>query len=597
MLEKDKIKTEWDFSIFIKDQTEEAINKDLAVSKAECEKFIAKWKDNSFVASPKNLKSALDEYVELMQNFGTAGTAGYFAAYRTYLDQSNPKFKATYNRVVSQSTVLAAELEFFVHAISRMPKKRQSEFLSSSELTKYHHFLSFAFERGKYLLALDSEKILTLKSKVAYDNWADLSQNLLSAEAVNFKVGGKKAEKIGLAKLTANLSDVEEHVRDASSKALTKIFKKYEKIAEVEMNSILENKKIDDELRGMMRPDLTQHLENDIPSEVVDTLIKTVESHNHIAHRFYEFRAKLAKKSKLKYHERKIPLSMAEKKYDFYASAVMVHNLFSDFDPAAGDVIKDLLYNGQVDVFSKKGKYYSAFCTHVQKRVPQFVMLNFQNKFEDVTTIAHEFGHALNHHLTNEKQHTLYNDNPLCIAETASTFFESLFINQQLNLAEPRDRLAMLVDQLDDSVATVFRQIACYKFEQDLHQEFKTQGYLSSEQIGEMFVTRMQEYCGPFVDVSKEYRTWWVHWPHIRSYFYVFSYSFGHLLTKYLLNKYQQNKDFGHNILDFLAMGVSQSTLELLKTIEFDATSPDYWKIGIREIERTLNEAESLAFS
>ena len=183
--------------------------------------------------------------------------------------------------------------------------------------------------------------------------------------------------------------------------------------AEAEMNSVLANKKVDDELRGASRPDLTRHVTDDIESEVVDALIGSVSERFDISSRYYALKAKLLKTKKLKYHERNVEYGNINKKYSYNESLKLVHEAMKNLDTEFDEIFDGFIKHGQFDVYPRKGKTSGAFCSHHLISQPTYILLNHTDRLHDVLTIAHELGHGINNEFIRAKQHALDFGTPL----------------------------------------------------------------------------------------------------------------------------------------------------------------------------------------
>jgi len=149
--------------------------------------------------------------------------------------------------------------------------------------------------------------------------------------------------------------------------------------------------------------------------------------------------------------------------------------------------------------------------------------------------------------------------------------------------------------KLNDDVSTIFRQVACYKYEQELHQQFRQKGYLSKKEIGRLFQKHMSSYMGDFVEQSPGSENWWVYWDHIRSFFYVYSYAGGLLISKSLQNSVKDNPKFIKKVKKFLSAGLSDSPKNIFKKLGVDITDKSFWDRGLTEVENLLQEATKLA--
>ena len=145
-------------------------------------------------------------------------------------------------------------------------------------------------------------------------------------------------------------------------------------------------------------------------------------------------------------------------------------NVFQNIDQIFAEILDRFLSNGQFDVYPGKGKSSGAFCAHHLISQPTFILLNHTDRLNDVLTLAHELGHGINNELIRGKQNALNFGTPISTAEVASTFMEDFVLQEILKKADDDLRLSIMMMRLNDEVSTIFRQVACYRFEQQLHQ-------------------------------------------------------------------------------------------------------------------------------
>ncbi|MEW6118052.1 MAG: M3 family oligoendopeptidase [Nitrospirota bacterium] len=558
--------------------------------------FITKWKDRSdYLEDPVVLKEALDEYESWSRCCGTDGDEGYYFWLRTQQDQNDPGLKAKLNKVEDFSRKIQNDIQFFHLRIAKIPQEHQKRFLEYEGLKEYKHFLERIFAEAKYLLSEQEEKILTLKASTSYFNWIRMTSGFLAKEErAILQEDGTRALK-NFSEIMSLTSDKNKRVRDGAAKALNDVLYKYVDVAEAEINSVLANKKTDDELRGLPRPDLSRHISDDVESDIVDTLVASVSGRFDIPARYYRLKAKLMKVKQLKYHERNVEYGTIDKKYSFTESIRLVDKVFRSLDPEFSDILASFLENGQFDVHPRKGKGSGAFCAHHLISQPTYILLNHTGKLDDVLTLAHELGHGINNELIKKKQNALNFGTPTSTAEVASTFMEDFVLQEIRKKADDELQLAILMKKLNDDASTIFRQVACYRFEQELHQEFRKKGYLSKEEIGSIFQEHMAAYMGPAVEQSAGSENWWVYWGHIRYFFYVYSYAGGLLISKSLQNSVKEDPAFIGKVKEFLSAGLSDSPKNIFMRLGIDIAERGFWDKGLGEIERLLEETIALA--
>ncbi len=564
--------------------------------KKESDRFIKAWRERKdYLKDPAVLRRALDEYERWMHRSGPDGDEGYYFWLRTQQDQNSPDLKAKFNKIEEFGNKIENDMLFFHMRICKIPSSRQKKFLEYPGLAKYRHYLERAFKEAKYLLSEEEERIISLKTSTSYSNWVKMTSGFIVKEEREVTLDeGAKSRKT-FSEILSLMNSRKKAVRDSAAKAFNDILAKHADTAEAEINAILSNKKTDDEIRNMPRPDLARHISDDMESEVVDSLIDAVAKRFDIPARFYELKAGLLKVKKLKYHERNVEYGMADRKYSFDKAAALVRKVFAGLDSEFVRIFDSFMANGQYDVYPRKGKASGAFCAHHLISHPTYILLNHTDTLNDVLTLAHELGHGINNELIKKSQHAIYFGTPLSTAEVASTFMEDFVLQEIMREADDETRFALMVMKLNDDVSTIFRQVACYRFEQELHSEFRKKGYLSNKEIGAIFQKNMSSYMGDFVEQSEGSENWWIYWGHIRSFFYVYSYASGLLISKSLQNYVKEDPKFIAKVKTFLSAGFSESPGNIFEKLGIDIGNAGFWNRGLEEIEELLDETYALA--
>src|SRR3989344_4874609 len=232
-MKTDTSKTKWNLSLLFKSDDDPAIETKRNEVKEESYKFINKWsKRSDFLELEHILREALDEYEALAGKYGMAGHESLYLFLRKSTDQNNPEIK------------------------SKVSSEIQKKFLEYSGLKQYKHFLENLFNKSKYLLSEDQEKVVNLKDKSAISNWVQMLSGFLAKEEREVLNKNGKKETKSFSSIYNLLNDTNKSIRDAAAKAVNEIIFKHVDVAEYELNSIMEYLKVEDELRNRSRPDL-----------------------------------------------------------------------------------------------------------------------------------------------------------------------------------------------------------------------------------------------------------------------------------------------------------------------------------------------------
>jgi oligoendopeptidase F len=158
----------------------------------------------------------------------------------------------------------------------------------------------------------------------------------------------------------------------------------------------------------------------------------------------------------------------------------------------------------------------------------------------------------------------------------------------------PARQIVALANKINSEITMIFRSIACFNFESDLHAEIRSTGFVPKERIAALHNKNMQAYLGDTFELIPDDGYFFVAWHHIRRFFYVYSYAYGILVSKALLRRYKQDKSFWKKIEQFLSAGGKDSPENILKEIGIDVSKPSFWKEGLKEIEDDISKLEKL---
>lgn len=348
-------------------------------------------------------------------------------------------------------------------------------------------------------------------------------------------------------------------------------------------------------LRGFKQPMAVRNQINDLPDEVIDTLIEVARKNIGIFHRYFKVKAKLLGMKKLRRYDIYAPVSQSDKQYSYEESMQMTFEAFDRFDPRFADMARRVFDQKHVDSEVRKGKMSGAFCATLTPDLTPWVLLNYQGRADDVSTMAHELGHAI--HSLMAEDHSLYTQSAaLPLAETASTFGEMTLTDLLLEREADTDvRRDILFRQVDDAFATIIRQIYFAIFERDAHEMISKDA--SVDELNKVYLENLKEEFGKSVDVSDEFKFEWVSIPHIYGTpFYVYAYAFGQLLVFALYKRYQEEGDsFKPKYMRILSAGGSIAPIPLLKEAGMDVTTAEFWQGGFDVIDGMVKKLEKLA--
>jgi oligoendopeptidase F len=585
-----KIKTKdpvWNLGLLYKSQKDPQIEKDLKALENLYKSFSERFDttDKKYLTDENVLEEALIEYEKIRANI-PAKPLLYFYLSKD-IDTSNSYVSAQMSLISDRLAKADNHIVFFFVTLGQIPQDKKEQFLSSPKLKKYKVFLKRIFDDAKHRLSTAEEKIINLKNLPAYDMWVDGNERALGKLSVDWK-----GEKLPMAKAQKMIRALPTKERHKLDELICQQFKSVSPFSEAEINAVFTDKKINDELRNYKLPyeATVRGYRND--PEVVKKLVETITKSFSISHRFFKIKAKILKLKKLKYTDRTANIGVIDRKFSFSESINILKKTFGEIDKKYSDILESFVKKGQLDVAAKMGKAGGAYCFGSYLN-PTFVLLNHNNDFDSFSTIAHEMGHAFHTELS-RSQSSFYFRYSTSLAETASTLFESIATESVFEDLSDKEKIIVLHNKILDDINTIFRQIAGFNFELELHNAVRSKGFVSAEEICEIHNKNMKSYLGPVFDMKLEDGYFFTMWSHIRRFFYVYTYAYGQLVTKALLRRYRKDKSFWKSIEKFLSAGGNGSPEEILLSIGIDVSKPEFWQEGLKEIEEDIEKLEGL---
>ncbi|HEY1037340.1 MAG TPA: M3 family metallopeptidase [Candidatus Paceibacterota bacterium] len=582
-----KTKLAWDFSDLYSGPTDPKLAKDVADIETAFETFARKYaKDDSYLTDEKKLAEGMRDLEIMTKKVGATRPIFYLHNLKA-IDSQNKAVSAGINKFEPILIEAGNKVIFFSLKLAKVAPDLQKKFLASPLLANYSYFLKMIFDGAKYNLAEDVEQVVNLKSTPARSMWVDGFQKLCANQTVTFK-----KEVMPLSKAMSKVHQLPAKDRHALHVECMKVIKAISHFYEAEINAVYTNKKIDDKLRGYEKPysETILGYQNDIKN--IEMLVKTVTEGFAISHKFYRLKAKALKLKNLTYADRAVGIGANAKKVPFEESLQTLRSSFGKAGSHYVDTLEMMLANGRIDVYPKKGKQGGAYCWGGEG-VPTVVMLNYADSMDDTMTFAHEMGHAIHTELS-KAQPPLYEHYTISVAEVASTFFENLAFEEMFEKLSDKEKIVALYDRIADYIQTIFRQIACFNFELDVHNGIREKGSLSAEEIGALHNKNMSMYMGPVTKFTELDGYFAGSWPHIRNFFYVYSYAYGALISRSLYKKCKEDASYFSKVDQFMKSGQSMSPEDIFKSIGVDVMDPSFYKAGLDSIKEDIDKLEKL---
>ncbi len=585
---------EWNLTHLYPAMDSAAYAKDLARAATDAASFAQQYRGKleAIVAgtnAPKLLHAAIQQFEALEDLMGRIMSyAGLIYAGDT-TDAMRGKF---YGDAQEKITTASSDLIFFTLELNRIDDKALNSAMAKAPLSHYAPWIEDCRKEKPYQLDDKLEQLFHEKSVVGRSAWNRLFDETISS--LKFEVDG---ENLALEPTLNLLQDTDTKQRQKGAEALAQTFGDNIRLFTLITNVLAKDKEISDRWRGFKDISESRHLSNRVEPEVVEAMVSAVrDAYPRLSHRYYRLKAKWFGVEQLNHWDRNAPLPKVDQRTIPWLEAKdMVLTAYAGFSPEMSGIARRFFDEGWIDAPTRAGKSPGAFAHPTVPSAHPYVLLNYQGKPRDVMTLAHELGHGV-HQVLAAPQGALMAPTPLTLAETASVFGEMLTFRKLLAaITDPKQKKAMLASKVEDMINTVVRQIAFYSFERKVHEARKA-GELTSEQIGELWMSVQGESLGPAIKFHPGYETFWAYIPHfIHSPFYVYAYAFGDCLVNSLYGVYEKaHPNFVEHYFDLLKAGGAKPYGELLKPFGLDAKDPAFWQIGLSMIEGMIIELEAM---
>jgi len=467
--------------------------------------------------------------------------------------------------------------------------------LATAELAPYSHKLRVEREEKPYVLTEPEEQALNARRPVV-SSWQSLHDRQVSTLEVPFDSGdGVRPHTV-----SELLSCLYRTDRDVRLKAVDTLFEGLEPRADVLAacyDALVGDRLTVDRLRGFTNPMQPTNMGNELDDETVEAMLTATEESYGIGRKWFEAKARLLGLDRLALADQYAPIGEA-RAFSWPEAVEVVETSFGRFSPKLAEIFRDCLDAGHIDAWPRNGKAPGAYCTAVSKQILPYVLMNYTDRVRDVSTLAHEFGHATHNVLALERQNFRSHRCGIPMAEVPSTFAQSLADDYLLeNEDDAGTRASLAADRLENAFAAIYRQTVLARFEQRAYGVRGEGLALGAERLSELWVEENARYYGDALAMPEGYALGWSYIPHfIHVRFYTYAYSFAQLVALLLYRRYREDPEaFAPKYLELLGAGGSASPAALVAPFGLDLRSTDTWREAFAELDAMRVEAETLS--
>ncbi len=588
-------KIRWNVASLYAGTDDQHLQDDLLAARSDAKKFRNSFHGqiNSSAITAAQLGKALQQYEKLQLK---VVKPHLYAELLFYADSSNQEHIRLMAEVREVWQAVHEETLFFELELLGLDEDVYRALVDDAMIAPYRHYLTTVRDHAPYTLSEPVEQALKRKDLSGKDAFVQLFDELTAGLRYRYRFPGEEEERETTGEELLSL--IYHSDRVVRETAFTTFLDKHAEQSLV-LSSCFNNILLDHGKEAELRhyPDLMTptHLSSETDPEMVEQLLAVTEEHYPLAQDYFELKRQLLGFDKLKNTDLYAPVTEATRKFSFAEALDLVVGSFRDFSPETADIVERLVATGRLDVAPRNGKSGGAFCMGLYPGADPYILLNFTGTLRDVSTLAHELGHAVHYVLSGEQPFFHYHA-PLPLAETASVFAEMLLTRTLLDQEPDRQtRIALLCAKIEDIIATTFRQTVLTRFEQAAHAR-RGQGLLAADELCDLWLTENARLLGDRVEMIPSYRWGWSYISHfIHARFYCYSYVFGELLVLALYRKYRaEGAAFIPDYMDLLRAGGSVRPDVLVKGMGIDLKDPNFWALGYGLVSELIEELRVL---
>lgn len=337
-----------------------------------------------------------------------------------------------------------------------------------------------------------------------------------------------------------------------------------------------------------------------IPTDVFHNLIKNVNSNLSTFHRYLNLRKRMMGVDTLHYYDLYAPL--VEQVDLSYTVEEAIENILQSLKPLGKDYIEvstKAFHERWIDMYPNEGKRSGAYSNGSAYDVHPYILMNYNGKYTDMSTLTHELGHTMHSYLTNKKQHFANANYSIFVAEVASTLNEELLNDYMLKqIKDDKVRLAILGNYLEGAKGTLFRQTQFAEFESVIHEKVGNGEALTGEDFDRIYLDITKKYYGHDQNVcviDDNVKSEWSYIPHFYYNFYVYQYATSFTASTALSEKVLRGTDQDRQrYLNFLASGSTKYPVDLLVDAGVDMNTSEPFELTIAKINSVIDEMEAI---
>ena len=569
---------------------EDAWEKDFNILKKESPKL------REF-AGKLNDKEEILKYLELNEKVSRLGETLYvYAHMKSDEDTSNQKYQSYMNKIDAFMAEFASYGAFFVPEILALPDEFIKDLIKNDERFKIYEFMLMDILKEKpHILTKEMEELLALASD-CLDAPSRIHNMLTNADMTFGNIKDEDGDEVELTEgnYSSFIKSKDRSVREAAFKRLFGEYKKFDNTLATTLTSSVKSFNFSARVRKYESPIEASLSPNDIPVSVYENAIKTINDNLSSLHRYVKIKKKLLGLEQMHMYNLYVPIIEVEKeKISFDEGVKLANEGLKPLGEEYLNLFNEGINSGWIDKYENKGKRGGAYSWGGYDTMP-YVLLNYHNELNDVSTLVHEMGHSLHSYYSRKTQPYYYAGYTLFCAEVASTTNEALLIHYLIEKEQDKKKKLYLINQeLEQIRTTVFRQLMFAEFELYTHNALNAGEALTAADYSAKWHELNANYFGPDMVVDEDIDMEWARIPHFYSDFYVYQYATGYAAASAFANAILEGKENAvEKYKGFLKAGGSKYPIDILKDAGVDMTTSEPLEATIHRFNELLDMLE-----
>lgn len=593
ILTRDEIKEEdkWDVDMLY--QTKEEFDKDYQQIQNMINE-LANYKD-TFLKTKENFKQMLllnEKTSRLLEKLYT------YANLKSNENMDNPMYQELIGKASTLYQDYQEKLAYFEPMLLKEKEDTIKDYLQQEEIKQYTHTILDTMRYKGHSMSEEEQKVLSAFLKTL-ESGSNAASYLMDADMRFGNIIDENGKEVELTESNYGiyLRSKNKEVRKAAFMRMQEVFGSYKNTLTATLSGVVYESATSARWNHFASSLEATLYANDIPVKLYDNLITCVHEHLPLLYQYFDLKKQALDLDEFHLYDGYVnTVDTIHTKYPFEKGKKLVLEALSVLGEEYIEILKKAFEENWIDKYPNRGKTGGAYSSGCYDTKP-YVLLNYTNTYDDVSTLAHELGHSMHSYFSVHNNDYANYSYPLFLAEIASTVNELLFsYYMEQHTDDKKEKQAILNERLDMFKATVFRQTMFAEFEQHMHHMADKQAILTAEQLSNDYYELNKLYFGKNVVVDDVIRYEWLRIPHFYRPFYVYQYATGLSIAAYIAkNILEQQEGFKEKYLTFLKAGGSNYPLETLKIIDVDLTDTKVFEEAMEMFKNTMEEYQKVS--